>query len=66
MQRKTQYKSAVWWHSAEQEAAAKAAVAALEAKFGRVHTDLAPAAPWTDAEEYHQKFYEKQRGKRLV
>ena len=63
-QRKAQYKSAIWFHSPEQEQSARAAIAALEARFGKVHTDLAPAAPWTDAEEYHQQFYFKQKAKR--
>ena len=63
-QRKAQYKSAIWWHSAAQEAAARGAIAALEAKHGFViATDLAPAQEWHDAEDYHQKFYAKQKTK---
>jgi peptide methionine sulfoxide reductase MsrA len=39
--------------------------AALEARHGvRIATDLAPAMPWTDAEEYHQDFYGKSKAKR--
>ena len=64
LQRKAQYKSAIWHHSQEQEQSARAAIADLEARFGKVHTDLQPAAPWTDAEEYHQQFYFKQKAKR--
>ena len=60
-----QYKSAVWWHSAEQEKAVKAAVAAIEGAHGvKVATDLAPVGPWTDAEENHQKYMEKAGWKR--
>jgi peptide-methionine (S)-S-oxide reductase len=62
---KAQYKSAVWWHSPEQERAVKAAVAALEEAHGvSVATTLAPAGPWTDAEEHHQKYMEKAGWKR--
>ena len=63
-QRKAQYKSAIWYHSPEQEQSARAAIAALEARFGKVHTDVLPLSPWTDAEEYHQQFYFKQKAKR--
>ena len=63
-QRKAQYKSAIWFHSPEQEQSARAAIAALELRYGKVHTDLAPAVPWTDAEDYHQQFYFKQKAKR--
>ena len=63
-QRKAQYKSAIWFHSPEQEQTARDAVASLEARFGKVHTDILPAAAWTDAEEYHQQFYFKQKAKR--
>lgn len=62
---KAQYKSALWWHDAAQEAAIKTAVAELEAKHGlKVATDLAPAGPWYDAEEHHQKYMEKAGWKR--
>lgn len=64
-QRKAQYKSAIWWHSPAQEAEARAAIAALEARHGlKVVTDLLPASEWTDAEESHQQFYFKMKAKR--
>jgi peptide methionine sulfoxide reductase MsrA len=63
-QRKAQYKSAIWYHSPEQELIAREAIASLESRFGKVFTDVEPAAPWTDAEEYHQMFYLKQKAKR--
>ncbi|KAK9813627.1 hypothetical protein WJX73_000743 [Symbiochloris irregularis] len=54
---KTQYKSAIWTHSPEQEAAVKQALQSFEQTRGKkVATDVAPAAPWTDAESYHQKY----------
>jgi peptide-methionine (S)-S-oxide reductase len=60
--RGTQYRSAVFFHSAEQEAAAKAAIARLtaEKKFrGPIVTQVVPAETFWRAEEYHQKYLEK-------
>lgn len=55
----------LFFHSAEQEAVARRMVAALEAKHGvKVQTLLRQEMPWTDAEEHHQDFYAKGRGKR--
>jgi peptide-methionine (S)-S-oxide reductase len=58
----TQYRSAVFFHSAEQEAAAKAMIAKLNAekKFPKpVATQVVPAQTFWRAEEYHQKYLEK-------
>ena len=58
----TQYRSAIFFHDAEQEAAAREAVAALEkAKVFRrpIVTQIVPAAIFYRAEEYHQKYFEK-------
>jgi peptide-methionine (S)-S-oxide reductase len=58
----SQYRTAIFVHSPEQEAAAKKSKAALEAgkKFGRpVATEIAAAGPFYRAEEYHQKYLEK-------
>jgi peptide-methionine (S)-S-oxide reductase len=57
-----QYRSAVFVHSPEQEAAARASVAALEAakRFRRpIVTQIVPAGPFYRAEEYHQQYLEK-------
>jgi len=57
-----QYRTAIFFHTPEQQAAAKAAVAALNAsgKFKRpIATEIAPAAKFYRAEEYHQKYLEK-------
>lgn len=57
-----QYRSAVFFHSPEQERAARAKVAELEAakRFGRpIVTQFVPAAPFWRAEEYHQRYFEK-------
>jgi peptide-methionine (S)-S-oxide reductase len=58
----TQYRSAVFFHSAEQEAEAKALIAELNAekKFPRpIVTQVVPAQTFWRAEEYHQKYLEK-------
>ena len=57
-----QYRSAIFTHSPEQEAAAKASVASLEAakRFRRpIVTQIVPAGPFYRAEEYHQQYLEK-------
>lgn len=57
-----QYRSAVFFHSPEQEAAAKASKAALEAagRFRRpIVTQIVPAATFWRAEEYHQQYLAK-------
>jgi peptide-methionine (S)-S-oxide reductase len=57
-----QYRSAIFFHSPEQEAAAKASVASLEAakRFRRpIVTEIVPAGPFYRAEEYHQQYLEK-------
>jgi peptide-methionine (S)-S-oxide reductase len=58
----TQYRSAIFFHSPEQEAAARASRDALatSGRWGRpVATEVAPAAPFWRAEEYHQRYFEK-------
>jgi peptide-methionine (S)-S-oxide reductase len=57
-----QYRTAIFFHSPEQEAAAKKSKQALEAsgKLRRpVATEITPAAPFWRAEEYHQRYLEK-------
>ena len=56
----TQYKSAIWPTTEEQMKAALASREAYVAANGPVATDVEMAKPWHDAEEYHQKFVEKQ------
>ncbi len=58
----TQYRSAVFYHSPEQEAAAKEVIARLtaEKRFSRpIVTQVVPAQTFWRAEEYHQKYLEK-------
>jgi peptide-methionine (S)-S-oxide reductase len=58
----SQYRSAIFFHSPEQEAAAKKSKAALDAggKFRRpIATEITAAGPFYRAEEYHQRYLEK-------
>jgi peptide-methionine (S)-S-oxide reductase len=58
----TQYRSAIFFHSPEQEAAAKASKEKLE-QSGRFHqpivTQIVPEATFYEAEDYHQQYLEK-------
>lgn len=58
-----QYRSAIFFTTPEQQRAAQAAVAALDAS-GRlrkpVATQIVPLAEYWVAEDYHQQYYEKQ------
>ncbi|HLQ52218.1 MAG TPA: peptide-methionine (S)-S-oxide reductase MsrA [Terriglobales bacterium] len=58
----TQYRSAIFFHSPEQEAAARASKEKLE-KSGRYNrrivTQIVPASIFYRAEEYHQRYLEK-------
>jgi len=58
----SQYRSAIFFHTPEQEVAARAAIRRLD-EDGRhrrpVVTQVAPAPEWWPAEDYHQKYFEK-------
>jgi len=57
-----QYRTAIFYHSPEQEAKAKKSKQVLEAsgKLTRaVATEITPAGPFWRAEEYHQRYLEK-------
>jgi peptide-methionine (S)-S-oxide reductase len=58
----TQYRSVIFFHSPEQEAAARASKEALE-RAGmfkeRIVTEITPALEFWRAEEYHQQYLEK-------
>ncbi|HEX6895154.1 MAG TPA: peptide-methionine (S)-S-oxide reductase MsrA [Bryobacteraceae bacterium] len=58
----TQYRSVIFYHTPEQEAAAKASKDAL-AKSGAyrrpIVTEITPAREFWQAEEYHQQYLEK-------
>ena len=58
----TQYRSAIFYHSPEQKAAAEASKRELEksGKFSRpVVTEIVPAVTFWKAEDYHQQYLEK-------
>lgn len=58
----TQYRSAVFFHSPEQEDTARRSKAELEraGRFKRpIATEIEPAATFYRAEEYHQRYLEK-------
>lgn len=57
-----QYRTAIFFHSPEQEEAAKKSKVALDAskKFrSPIATEITPAGKFYRAEEYHQKYLEK-------
>ena len=58
----TQYRSAIFFHSPEQDAAAAASKQRLEAsgRFSNpIATEITPASEFYRAEEYHQQYLEK-------
>jgi len=58
----SQYRSAIFFHSPEQESLARANVKRLEheRKFARpIVTEIVPAGTFWKAEEYHQRYYQK-------
>ena len=57
-----QYRSAIFYHTPEQQAAAAASKAQLDAsgRFRRaIVTEITPASDFYPAEEYHQQYLEK-------
>ena len=60
-----QYRSVVFYHSEAQREAVVLSLAELEKKrlFRRpIVTEISPAAPFWEAESYHQKYLQKHRG----
>jgi peptide-methionine (S)-S-oxide reductase len=58
----TQYRSAIFFHTPEQEAEAKASKQALEnsGRFGKpIVTQIVAAPTFYEAEDYHQQYLEK-------
>jgi peptide-methionine (S)-S-oxide reductase len=61
----TQYRSAIFYHTAEQKAAAESFRERMDTsgRFRRpVVTDIVPATTFWRAEEYHQRYHEKHGG----
>ncbi|MCB1110657.1 MAG: peptide-methionine (S)-S-oxide reductase MsrA [Chlamydiia bacterium] len=56
----TQYRSAIFTHSPEQEKCARASMEKMASQFDKpIVTQILPAAPFYEAEEYHQKYFKK-------
>lgn len=58
----TQYRSAIFYHTAEQQAVARQAIADLEsAKQWKdpIVTEVTPASAFYPAEEYHQEYFDR-------
>lgn len=55
----TQYRSAIFYHSAEQKAAAEQMIRDLEAERGwsNIVTEVVPLIKFYPAEDYHQKYF---------
>ena len=58
----TQYRSAIFFHDAEQEKTAKESMKNLQESMPekKVVTEITPAKEFFKAEEYHQRYFEKQ------
>ena len=57
----TQYRTAIFYHDAEQKRLAEESKARVQKKFleRKVATEIVPASTFWPAEEYHQDYYEK-------
>ena len=54
----TQYRSAIFFHTPEQEAAARASKERAQGKFKKpIVTEIKPASEFYRAEEYHQRYF---------
>jgi len=58
----TQYRSAIFYTTPEQEAAAHASREKAQERYRKpIATEIAPASEFYRAEEYHQRYFEKNR-----
>jgi peptide-methionine (S)-S-oxide reductase len=56
----TQYRTAIFVHSPEQEAKAKASRERAQSRFSKpIATEIVAAGPFWPAEDYHQRYLEK-------
>jgi peptide-methionine (S)-S-oxide reductase len=59
----SQYRSAIFFHTPEQEQAALASKTQVQGKFRKpIVTEITPAPEFYRAEEYHQKYFQKHGG----
>ncbi|KQM62163.1 MULTISPECIES: peptide-methionine (S)-S-oxide reductase MsrA [unclassified Sphingomonas] len=54
----TQYRSAIFPHSPEQEAAARAGIERAGEGRGKIVTTIEPLTTWYPAEDYHQEYWD--------
>jgi peptide-methionine (S)-S-oxide reductase len=55
-----QYRSAIYFHSPEQESTARASKESAQRRYSKpIVTEITPAATFYRAEEYHQQYLEK-------
>jgi len=58
----TQYRSAIFYHSPEQKAAAQVSKEKAQERFKKlIVTEITSASEFYRAEEYHQRYFEKNR-----
>ena len=58
----TQYRSAIFFHTPEQEAVAHASKEEAQGRFRNpIVTEIKPASEYYRAEDYHQRYFEKNR-----
>ena len=58
----TQYRSAIFYHSPEQKVAAQASKEKAQERFKKpIVTEITSASEFYRAEEYHQRYFEKNR-----
>ncbi len=58
----TQYRSAIFYHSPEQKAVAQASKEKAQERFKKpIVTEITSASEFYRAEEYHQRYFEKNR-----
>lgn len=59
----TQYRSAIFPHSEEQEVSARAAIERAQADWDKpIVTTIEPLTDWYPAEDYHQEYFEREGG----
>lgn len=60
----SQYRSGIFYHDAQQEAVAREVTAQVNEQWwrGKVVTQVLPAGEWWDAEDYHQRYLDVNRG----
>ena len=56
----TQYRSVIFYHTPEQESAARASIESAQARFRKpIVTEVVPASTFYRAEDYHQQYLAK-------